>query len=95
MHRVKMSEQKDTRFIASPRARDRQVISPPVAARNSLDSATSLGITFGDVRYQTIDAINICREALDLDPTPDAVEEVLSYRRLHEFIRQNELQGTR
>ncbi len=73
MHGVEMGEHQDAGSIATPRTRDQQMISPPIAAGNSLNSGTSLGITFGDVRHQMIDAFNIGCMAFNLLRMPSRI----------------------
>jgi hypothetical protein len=76
MHRIEMGEHEDAGPFTTPRARDRQMARPPVAAGNTLDLGAGVSITFGDERHQSIDAFDICRVALNLDPPADAVKNV-------------------
>jgi hypothetical protein len=73
-----MGKDKDARSIATSGAGNHQMVCPGAAARNPLDGGAGVDITFGDARHQLINALNIGRLALYLDPLTYSIENAPS-----------------
>ncbi len=75
--RVEMADQQDAGPVAAPGRTGPDMIAIAVTPRNALDRGAERRQIPGDLGDQHIDGLAIGARRLDLDPAPDAVEDLV------------------